>query len=349
MKRLRVGLVAAGLLATGGCAAEKSECESLTEPLSREIDRNSGITVQYLYVDRPGSSIHDVAISPDGGVWFVDTWRSCLGVIDPADNQWREIPALDRDARPHGIDVDGNGTVWYAATGVGKIGRFDPGANLHREYVISEQPIDPHTVLVIGNRVWFTAPRSNVYGYVDSGTEEVLRLEAPSPGSSPYGLAAAPDGSIWITLEGTNHVGRIAPGTDELMLFELSEDARPRGISVDHEGMVWYTDRVGQEIGRLDPETGGVRSFPATTDRAFPLSIVTGSEGSVWYYEEGTGRLVRIDPACNSHVAIGLDRPGTIVRDMVLDSAAGGILIALGELSGFARVSMMDVKSCGSS
>jgi hypothetical protein len=73
-----------------------------------------------------------------------------------------------------------------------RYGRFRPDDGIRQGYRVSEEPVDPHTVLTSGGRVWFTAPRANIYGYLDQESERIARFKGPYSGSSPYGLAAAP-------------------------------------------------------------------------------------------------------------------------------------------------------------
>lgn len=329
-----------------GCASGVSVCEPEVDGFTLEVAESDGIKVEYHVFGASGSSIHDPAIGPDGRIWYVDTWRNCVGSLNPTTGAIAEYSTNRQDAGPHGIDVAGDGTVWYAATAIGSIGRFSPDDGAHQAYGISEGPVDPHTILASGGRVWFTAPRANVYGYLDPASGGIESFEGPAPGSRPYGLAAAQDGSIWISFGGTSHIGRMSPETHELTLFPLAEISRAHRISVAWDGSVWYTDRMGHEVGRLDPATGSVQRYRASSDPAFPLSIATDSKGDVWYYEEGTARLIRFRPRCLSEAAITLDLPGVIVRHMVPDPSTDAIWIALGEVPGVARISSIDEGPC---
>lgn len=345
-KRSLCGMIVGLAAVASSCASGVSVCEPEVDHFTLEVAESEGIRVEYHILGQSGSSIHDPAIGPDGRIWYVDTWRSCVGTLDPATGGVEEFSTHKRDAGPHGIGVGDDGTVWYAATAVGLIGRFRPDDGIRQGYRVSEEPVDPHTVLTSGGRVWFTAPRANIYGYLDQESERIERFPGPYSGSSPYGLAAAPDGSIWISFGGTSHIGRVSPETDELTLFQLPETSRARRISVALDGSVWYTDRMGHGIGRFDPATGLVQRHRAFSDRAFPLSIVTDSRGDVWYYEEGTSRLVRFSPQCLSVSVITLDLPGVIVRHMVSDPSTGAVWIALGEVPGVARVSSINGNPC---
>jgi virginiamycin B lyase len=329
-----------------GCVSGGSVCEPEVEGFRLEVAESEGINVEYYVFGASRSSVHDPAIGPDGRVWYVDTWRNCVGTLDPKTGAITEYSTHRDEAGPHGIDVAGDGTVWYAATAIGSIGRFRPDDGARQSYDIFEGPVDPHTILVSGGRVWFTAPRANVYGYLDPASGGIESFQGPTPGSHPYGLAAAPDGSIWITFGGTSHIGRMSPETHELTLFPLAKTSRAHRISVAWDGGIWYTDRMGHQVGRLDPATGSVQHHKASSDRAFPLSIATDSKGDVWYYEEGTARLVRLRPQCSSESAITLDLPGVIVRHMVPDPSTDAIWIALGEVPGVARISSIDESPC---
>jgi virginiamycin B lyase len=333
-------------LAGSGCSSTPSLCETGERSVERRFQQTDDIRVEYLITGDGESSVHDPALAPDGRIWYVDTWKSCLGVVDPATGRVTEHATRDPDARPHGIHVGDDGVVWYAATATGAIGRFDPATGDHREYRVPDQPVDPHTILVSGGRVWFTAPRANAFGYIDVDSETLERFDGPYPGSSPYGLAAGPDGAIWITFGGVSRIGRVLPESDRLHLYELPDASRARRISIAPDGAVWYTDRMGHTIGRMDPTTGSVESHPAAGDRAFPLSIVTDANGDIWYFEEGTARLVRLVPECSSEAVVSLDLPGVIVRHMVPDPAGEAVWIALGEAGGVARVSSARRGTC---
>jgi virginiamycin B lyase len=333
-------------LVGSGCSSTPSLCETGQRSVERRIQQTDDIRVEYLITGDGESSVHDPAVARDGRIWYVDTWKSCLGVVDPAAGRVTEHATLDPHARPHGIHVGADGAVWYAATATGSIGRFDPATGDHREYRLSDQAVDPHTILVSGGRVWFTAPRANAFGYLELESETLERFDGPNPNSSPYGLAAGPDGAIWITFGGVSRIGRVSPESDRLDLYELPDASRARRISIAPDGSVWYTDRMGHTIGRLDPNTGSIQRHPAAGDRAFPLSIVTDARGDVWYYEEGTSRLVRLVPECSSESVVTLDLPGVIVRHMVSDPAGEVIWIALGEAAGVARVSAASRGTC---
>jgi hypothetical protein len=109
-----------------GCVSGGSVCEPEVEGFRLEVAESEGINVEYYVFGASRSSVHDPAIGPDGRVWYVDTWRNCVGTLDPKTGAITEYSTHRDEAGPHGIDVAGDGTVWYAATAIGSIGRFRP-------------------------------------------------------------------------------------------------------------------------------------------------------------------------------------------------------------------------------
>ena len=71
----------------------------------------------------------------------------------------------------------------------------------------------PHTPLLLGNKVWFTAQTNNTYGELDPATGKVRVFNCPTPRSLPYGMRVAPNGYVWISLSGTNKLGRVNTAT----------------------------------------------------------------------------------------------------------------------------------------
>jgi streptogramin lyase len=73
-------------------------------------------------------------------------------------------------------------------------------------------------------------------------------------GWSPYGLAAAPDGSVWMTVLEPSGLARLqpeasgAPGGAEVTLRALP--GKPMLVAVGADGTVWHTsqdDRIGRD------------------------------------------------------------------------------------------------------
>src|SRR5881628_2705443 len=156
-----------------------------------------------------GSHPHDVAPAPDGGVWYVAQRMGELGWLDPTTGQVRRIKLGDR-SRPHGVIVGPDGAPWITDGGLNAIMRVDPmtekvsiyplppgreGANLNTA------TFDKRGVL------WFTG-QSGIYGRLDPKVGKVEVFDAPK-GPGPYGIAAAPDGTVYYASLAGSYIARL--------------------------------------------------------------------------------------------------------------------------------------------
>lgn len=318
-----------------GCRGndELSPCDGSTF----EVDiykgpaNTEGLQLTWYIVPRENVSFHDPAIAPDGTIWYTDQWNSCIGRIDPDRLTVTEFHTGISGANPHGITVDENGNIWYAATATGKIGKYNPDRDEYRSYTMADEVDDVHSLTSANGLIWFTAPRSNVFGSLDPRSGEVTLFDTPGPGSRPYGITAAPDGTIWIAFSGTNRIASVAPADGTVNEWELPDTgSRPLMITSGRNGTVWYTDYEKSKIGSLDISTGEFRIFDTASENAFPRSLTVGSDGRIWYYEEATNLIVGLDPGTGEYTVIETGSPDTVIRKMVTDIKRGKIWMALG-------------------
>jgi virginiamycin B lyase len=118
-------------------------------------------------------------------------------------------------------------------------------------------------------------------------------------GDIPTAIAAAPDGTVWFTIEGAAALGRVRDGRVE-RLPKARASVEPLGLAVDAAGAAWFTEAPDQAVSRMSPD-GAVWSFPLGTPIARLARLAVAPDGAVWF-TEGTafsvtrlaeGRLVR--------------------------------------------------------
>jgi virginiamycin B lyase len=279
---------------------------------------------------------HDPAVDDATGlVYYTDTYASCVGQFDPATLEFRAWPTAAAAAEPHGIVVVG-GIVYFTAQSANLIGQLDPVSGAEREYP-SEAPA-PHTPAAQAGALWFTAGAGK-YGRFDPVTAALQSFSFSSETTNPYGIAPAPDGSLWVALFGTNRLARIDTSTDPPTSEEFllpAGDARPRRIAVDAEGTVWYTDYARRALGSMRPaaaEGEQFREFP-TPAGGRPYGIAIGPDGHVWYDDSDSGEIVGFDAATETvlaRLALTTANPGP-VRNMDVDEARQRIWLALSDV-----------------
>jgi virginiamycin B lyase len=213
-----------------------------------------------------------------------------------------EVPTAN--AQPEDIVLGPDGNLWFTEHGfmVDKIGRVTPG----NPPVIEDFPLPtgfsaPFNITVgPDNKIWATA---------SNGAGAVLKIDPANPaameGHGGYGagtaagIAAGPDGKIWLG-DFTNHrLVRIDPATgneEAASDFDLGTDFTGiKNLTGGPDGNVWVTEFSGR-IARVT-RTGAVTPFDIPGDGAW--DIVTGPDGNLWYTapEGNNSKIGRITPA----------------------------------------------------
>ncbi|MEI9983848.1 MAG: hypothetical protein WDN69_11925 [Aliidongia sp.] len=171
----------------------------------------------------------------------------------------------------------------------------------------------------------------------NAGAQSITEFPLPIAGSSPFGIAAGPDGALWFTeytVNGVNgapntasKIGRIAT-TGEIIEFPLPTAAgTPQGIVAGPDGALWFYE-AGDEGGTpaaVPPKIGRITLDGAITEFTIPLSLNTagpfgaaiavGPDGALWF-------TVGFDDSLFQAVLGRITTDGTIT-EYTLSSAAG--------------------------
>jgi len=303
----------------------------------------SPLAVVEYQIPRGQAFPHDPAVGADGIVWYTDQSNSFIGRLDPTTGKITDYPTPTPASAPHGIVVAPDGGVWYTAQRISKLGRLDPRTGRIEEFALPAGARDPHTPLIRKGMVWFTVQQGNTYGRFDPRTHVAKVWTVPTRGALPYGMVNAPDGSIWVALFGTNKLGRIDAETGALREITLPQSgARPRRLVVDESGMVWYSDFARGYLGSYNPKTGAFKEWlsPGGASSA-PYGIAIAPDGRIFYDEARSGTIVAFDRKSGQMETIKIPTPGSIVRNMSVDSARSRIWLAL---SGTGRIGKIELK-----
>lgn len=134
---------------------------------------------------------------------------------------------------------------------------------------------------------------------LDPKTAEMQDFPVPNVGTAAVHSAfAAPDGSVWLTEQASDKLGRWDPKTQKITEYqdtylpgkEGREDGGSRHtVRVDSKGMVWSS---GYPLTRFDPETGKFYDFP---EAAHTYSLTFDKDENVWFTNPGTGQIGKVD------------------------------------------------------
>jgi virginiamycin B lyase len=170
----------------------------------------------------------------------------------------------------------------------------------------------------IGNKITRLNPK----------TAEMQDFPVPNVGTAAvHSAVAAPDGSVWLTEQASDKLGRWDPVTQKITEYqdtyapglEGREDGGSRHtVRIDSKGMVWSS---GYPLTRFDPETGKFNDFPEANHT---YSLTFDKDENVWFTNPGTGQIGKVDaktlkvtqwmpPTLNTYERrIAIDSDGTV-------------------------------------
>jgi virginiamycin B lyase len=130
--------------------------------------------------------------------------------------------------------------------------------------------------------------RANKIGHLDPVSGKIEEFPVPNMGTAAiHSAVPAPDGSVWLTEQGSNKLGRWDPKTRTVT--EYQDDWGKHTIAVEADGTVWSTGG----LSRFDPQTG---KFTHIADVPTAYGIALDKNGNVWFAElKRDGRIGEVD------------------------------------------------------
>jgi virginiamycin B lyase len=279
---------------------------------------------------------HDPAVDSKGVGWFTDQAGSRIGFWDPETDARMVWPTPTQPCRTHGLVPDDKDNIWYTGQGCNKIGKLDRATNMITEYVVPGGG-GPHTPVFHKGAIWFTIQGGDRFGRVDPQTGDVKTWPI---GPGPYGMWAAPDGSLWVALFGTNRLARINTDDPDMAPMTVTlpnGGSNPRRIAVDKNGHVYYTDYPRGYLGRFDPgaETPANARFKewlspkGAGPGPYGISVGPPGDDRIYYYQ-GQSSIAVFDPRTEKFdQVVPLGVPVDAVRHMQTDNVRRRVWLGL--------------------
>ncbi len=243
-----------------------------------------------------------LAVGPDGLLYFPLVTEGEI---------WRVAPAGGAPERfagglgvPTAVKFDGKGALLSVQAATGELLRFDLRTGARTVLARLRPGLDNLDVAADG--------RIFVSHYIDGGVEEVLADGRESPLSppgllGPYGVAAAPDGGVYLC-DGLSLVVVARDGTRRAAGHRM-DGAFPgwvRGIALAGEGFVVVTTAEGRLV-RYHPDTHAMETLASGLQEAMDVAIA--ADGAVMLTEAGSGSLVAVGKDGKRVLASELERP----------------------------------------
>jgi virginiamycin B lyase len=281
----------------------------------------------------------DVAVGPDGNVWFTDAHGHQLGEITPT-GVVSFVP-VGPASNPVSITSGPDGNLWfidYSADGpdLGRL-QLTPYGKQMTEWQIADDRL-PDNVEAIRDLV--TGADGHVYAlfhepYGSGLIQADVNGHFPGVFTSRFGGAYAaeehliglgPDGRIYGTSDqyddkngtlgllwalDTTFPTRF-PSSDDIVVSNAFRATVPYGVAAGSDGRLWLAERHPAGLQSLEASTpvhaDQARTFGLPAG-ATPLAIVTGPDGALWFSEETQNTIGKVDPESDSPADL-FDLPG---------------------------------------
>ena len=112
---------------------------------------------------------------------------------------------------------------------------------------------------------------------------------------------AAPNGPVWISAQGSGHLGILDPKSGKLDFVALAEErgsgSSPHGVVAGPDGAPWLTDGGQNAMVRVDAKTRAVKVFKLPEDSGYTNlnTAIFDRAGIVWFTGQ-SGIYGRLDP-----------------------------------------------------
>jgi virginiamycin B lyase len=236
-----------------------------------------------------GAHPHGLLVDKDGKVWYTGNGNGTIGELDPATGKVKEHRAPSGGS-PHTLVMDDAGTIWFTSQS-GYVGKLDRLSGKIAEYRMAGGPygLAPDKQ---GN-VWVCRMSADKLGRIDAKTGQISELSM-GPGSRPRRVAAAPDGTLWVTLYGNGKLAHVDPVAGKV-IREYEMPAGPNGgpyaVTVDANGRVFANEIETDTVAMLDPKSEKFQVFKLPSKNVGIRKAIVDAQGRYWYMGSHNGRL----------------------------------------------------------
>jgi virginiamycin B lyase len=185
----------------------------------------------------------DIAVGPDGNLWFTEAIRNSIGRLTPT-GVFTFFPIPTAGAGPNGITPGPDGALWFTEFQANQIGRIDPATGTITEFGTSSGG-GWRIATGADGKLYFTIPFTSSIGRLDpvTGTITEFALETPS---QPRGIVLGPDGNVWFTEYNADALSQITPAGVVTRVKTIR--GGPWGIGVGANNSIWVTLFDGNAI-----------------------------------------------------------------------------------------------------
>ncbi len=221
-----------------------------------------------------------IATGKDGSVWFTIDFSNAIGVF--RNGKIERIEKGSRNMDPIGIAVDGENNAWYVDAPALSIGRVGPNNEIKTFSLGTPVARLQRLTVAPDGAVWFA--EGSAFSVTRLKDNVLERYQLQSARGAPYGVAIAPDGKAWATLQQAGQIVRITPGDGKTDWFWVPTPASaPTDIIVDAKGDVWFLEFRSNKLGRIRDEKFSEFAIPSESRIAGVVGLTDAPDGAIWF------------------------------------------------------------------
>ena len=286
---------------------------SHTKVLPRPGGRSTHAIFTEYDIPYPNAEPHDLAVAPDGIVWWSD-WRfGTLGRLDPVtgERKFWKAPRPKETARLGTFQIrfdEKDHNPWVALAWTGGIAKFDRNTEQFTDvFTLPDHGSRKLNMIQLDakrGRVWFNTEntqsgspfegRDDLGFYVPGNKQFTVYEHIPGYGivvdskGNAYSLGWYEDSAILRVDGETGQRTRIPTPTPH---------SAPRRGDVDAQDRIWFAEFQSDRIGMLDPKNGKITEYKLPIPDGKPYSVnVDRRTGLIWASEWWAGRFAVMDP-----------------------------------------------------
>lgn len=221
-----------------------------------------------------------IAAGKDGSIWFTIDFSNAIGVF--RNGKIERIDKGSRNMDPIGIAVDGANNAWYVDAPALSIGRVSPNNEIKTFPLGTPVARLQRLTVAPDGAVWFA--EGSAFSVTRLKDNILERYQLQSARGSPYGVAIAPDGKAWATLQQAGQIVRINPGDGKTDWFWVPTPASaPTDIVVDSNADVWFLQFRSNKLGRIRNEEITEYPIPSESRIAGVAGLTVAPDGAIWF------------------------------------------------------------------
>ncbi|MBV8164125.1 MAG: hypothetical protein JOZ91_07645 [Candidatus Eremiobacteraeota bacterium] len=203
-----------------------------------------------------------------------------------------------------------NANLWFSESNASKIGEVTTsGAFTEYSDTASSGPF----AIIVGpdKNLWFVHGDDIIGTMSATGVVSSFSLNGAGVGThAAQGIAAGPDGNLWITDQRRvgcgKHCSHLTSWIDVMTTsgavssstsYEVSAvSAGLNHIVAGSDGNLWFVETVANEIGKITT-SGVITQYPVPTASSDLGSILAlGPDGNIWFCEYGANKVGKVTP-----------------------------------------------------